>query len=91
MSQLDEDSSYTPQTPSHHPLSDVASKSEVDDELSYIDTTTTQKRVADMNLRTRYFGGSGGGPRKLMRKNTGEFAFTYKGEVLGDANKYYDY
>ena len=44
-----------------------------------------------MTLRTRYPGGAGGGPRKLMRKNTGDFAFTYKGEVLGDANRYYDY
>jgi hypothetical protein len=44
-----------------------------------------------MTLRTRYPGGAGGGPRKLMRKNTGDFSFTYKGEVLGDANRYYDY
>ena len=43
-----------------------------------------------MTLRTRYPGGAGG-PRKLMRKNTGDFVFTYKGEVLGDANRYYDY
>jgi hypothetical protein len=26
-----------------------------------------------------------------MRKNTGELVYTYKGEVLGDANRYYDY
>ena len=69
----------------------MASKSSVDDELSYIDTTTgSRDKQVDMTLRTRY-PGAGGGPRKLMRKNTGDFAFTYKGEVLGDANRYYDY
>ncbi len=90
LAQLEEDSYLPPHTPSHHLLSDVASKSEEDDDLSYIDTTTTSRdKKVDMTLRTRYYGG--GGPRKLLRKNSGDFVQTYKGEVLGDANRYYDY
>ena len=90
LSQLEEDSSYIQQTPLHHSLGDAASKSEVDEELSFIDTTTTSRdKQVDMALRPRYRGV--GRPRKLLRKNSGDFVQTYKGEVLGDANRYYDY